>query len=89
MIYLIYTHLVLGRRISPALRKHLTAICQRLCNSQAEQAEIFSPVLQQAFAHHSTHSALEASTFHSFAYLLCSSINIARASVEQNSIGHT
>jgi hypothetical protein len=64
----------------------LTAIRQRLCNSQAE---IFSPVLQQAFAHHSTHSALEASTFHSFAYLLCSSINIARASVEQNSIGHT
>ena len=42
----------------------------------------------QAFAHHSTHSALEASTFHSlhtrFAHQL-----IAGASVEQNSIGHT
>jgi hypothetical protein len=42
----------------------------------------------QAFAHHSTHSTLEASTFHSlhthFAHQL-----IARASVEQNSIGHT
>jgi hypothetical protein len=42
----------------------------------------------QAFAHHSTHNALEASTFHSlhtcFAHQL-----IARASVEQNSIGHT
>jgi hypothetical protein len=42
----------------------------------------------QAFAHHSTHSALEASTFHSlhirFAHQL-----VARASVEQNSIGHT
>jgi hypothetical protein len=75
---------------------------QRLCvirrNLQSCQAEIFSPVLHsdnipnrwssQAFAHHSTHSTLEASTLHSlhtrFAYQL-----IARASVEQNSIGHT
>jgi hypothetical protein len=42
----------------------------------------------QAFAHHSTHSALEASTFHSlhtrFAHQL-----IVGASVEQNSIGRT
>jgi hypothetical protein len=42
----------------------------------------------QAFAKHSTHSALEALTFHSlhtrFAHQL-----IAVASVEQNSIGHT
>jgi hypothetical protein len=42
----------------------------------------------QAFAHHSTHSALEASTFQSlntrFAHQL-----IAASSVEQNSIGHT
>ena len=59
---------------------------------------MFSPVLQlhkipnkqslQVFAHHSTHRALEASTFHSlhtrFAHQL-----IAGASVEQNSIGHT
>jgi hypothetical protein len=65
---------------------------------QSWQAEIFSPVLHsdnipnrqslQAFAHHSTHGALEASTFHSlhtrFAHQL-----IAGASVEQNSIGHT
>jgi hypothetical protein len=42
----------------------------------------------QACVHHSTHSALEASTFHSlhtrFAHQL-----IAGASVEQNNIGHT
>jgi hypothetical protein len=42
----------------------------------------------QAFAHHSTHSAQKASTFHSlhtrFAHQL-----IAASSVEQNSIGRT
>jgi hypothetical protein len=40
----------------------------------------------QAFAHHSTHSALEASTFHSLHTRLAHQL---MTSVEQNSIGHT
>jgi hypothetical protein len=42
----------------------------------------------QAFAHHSTHSTLEASTFHSLHTRFAQKL-IAGASIEQNSIGHT
>jgi hypothetical protein len=42
----------------------------------------------QTFARHSTHGALEASTFH-FLHTCFAHQLIAGASLEQNSIGHT